>query len=102
MTRFKLKEHSFKIRDMDVTVREMTQTERLDFQKANAEDIRKGPALLAAIGCTEPKMSPEEWQEESAAVVAEVVDNIMVLCGMKAKVGVEDDAAKKAASPQTS
>lgn len=83
MARFKLKETTLTIRDMEVRVRELTQSERNAFTEAATKDKFLLPATLASLGVTEPKMTVEEWSEEPSAVVEEIVNAVMKLSGMK-------------------
>lgn len=87
MSKFKLKEVTLTIRDMEVRVRELTQKERNDFVHRAADDRFRGPAILASLGCVDPQMTEEEWADEPSEVVEAVVSQVMELSGMKKKEG---------------
>lgn len=82
MSRFVLKEKTFKIRDMEVTVRELTQKQRNEFTTKVNEDRFQGPAILASLGTVSPAMTVDEAAEEPAEVIEEIVAEIMALSGM--------------------
>lgn len=83
MIMFKLKEATIKVRDQDVTVRELTQSERTRFVKEASEDRYRAPALIASLGLVNPKMTEEEVGQQPAEVIEEIVSEIMILSGLK-------------------
>jgi hypothetical protein len=94
MAKFKLKEATWKIRDMEVTVRELSQKEANQFSAAVVEDKGRGPATIASLGCIDPKMTEEEWSEESPLVLNEIVTKIIELSGMAKKDETESSVVK--------
>lgn len=107
MSRFKLKETTFNVRDQEVTVRELTQAQRAQFSKDSTADKFRAPALIASLGLVTPAMSEKEIGDEPSDVVTAIVEEIMILSGLKkreikpkegevvAKEGQEETAQKE-------
>lgn len=92
MSRFPLKEVTLTIRDTEVRVRELTQSERTQFMNADAMSMAP---LVASMGTVDPKMTKEEAAAEPAEVIEEIVETILTLSGMgkkKAAAQKEPDA----------
>lgn len=85
MSKFPLKETTVAVRDANITVREIKQSERILWVKAIESDKLRGPSVLVACGCVEPQFSEDEVGELPADVVTILVAKIMELSGMLAK-----------------
>lgn len=83
MSKFKLRQESLQIRDMEVTVRELSHGERNKFLEAFSTDKHTATSLVASMGCINPKMTIEEAAEEPGDVLEQIVDKILVLSHLK-------------------
>lgn len=95
MSRFKLKETTITVRDEKVTVRELTQAERVQWVKAGNEDKFRGPGLLVSLGCVDPKLTEEEANTLPTEVVSTISTAVMKISGFIKEVEKEEKGQKE-------